>query len=163
MFLLCWIARNLGLGTFDCSAEMVNRHNNALERLPPAVPILSGSSADLSSPIATMLRIDPGELFRQELRKRLCRQMFQPSLPHTSFYNTTRDVWRTCEFCGTKAMRMQKCSSCRLAHYCNRSCQKSHWGCHKGVCCPDAALPCGRRYIPLIIYDQKPTDMYSVD
>ena len=161
--LRCWIARNLGLGTFDCSAEMVNRHNNALSRLPPAVPILSGSSVDISSRIATMLRIVPGELFRRELRLRLCRQRFQPKLPHNSFYNTTHDVWRTCELCGTKARSMKKCSGCRLAHYCDASCQKSHWNCHKGCCCPDAALPLGRRYISYLTYKRDTSGHDSVN
>ena len=142
---------------------MANRDNNALSRLSPAVSIPSGSQVVASSSISTMLRTVPEDLFRREIRKRLSLQRLQPNLPHNSFFNTTPDVWRTCELCGTKARRMQKCSSCRLAHYCNRSCQKSHWACHKGVCCPDAALPLGRRYISYIIYDEKPTDMYSVD
>ena len=151
------------LGTFDRFAKMANRHNNALSRFPPAVPTPSGSRVDASSSIATMLRTVPGELFRREVQVRVCRQRQQPKLPHNSFFNSTHDVWRTCELCGTKARSMQKCSSCRLAHYCNRSCQKSHWACHKGVCCPDAALPLGRRYISYITYDKKPTDMYTVD
>ena len=142
---------------------MANRDNNALSRLSPAVSIPSGSQVVASSSISTMLRTVPEGLFRREIQMRLSRQRQQPKLPHNSFFDSTHDVWRTCELCGTKARRMQKCSSCRLAHYCNRSCQKSHWACHKGVCCPDAALPLGRRYISYIIYDKKPTDMYSVD
>ena len=61
--------------------------------------------------------------------------------------NTTDDVWRTCECCGTQKKTMQKCGGCRLAHYCCLSCQRKHWKDHKGCCSPDAALPRGRRYI----------------
>ena len=142
---------------------MANRHNNALSRFPPAVPIPSGSRVDASSSIATMLSTVSGELFRREIRVRVCRQRLQPKLPHNSFYNTTHDVWRTCELCGTKSRRMKKCSGCRLAHYCDAACQKSHWSLHKGCCCPDMALPLGRRYISSMTYNMISTDMNSVD
>jgi hypothetical protein len=98
------------------------------------------------------LRIAPGELFRSELRGRLHRQTLQPTLPHCSFRDTTHDAWRTCERCGKKARGMKKCSGCRLAYYCDVSCQKSHWNARKECCSPDAALPIGRHYITYISY-----------
>ena len=112
---------------------------------------------------STLLRAIPGELFRREVRLRVRRQTWQPTLPLCSFCNTTHDVWRTCELCGTKSRRMKKCSGCRLAHYCDAACQKSHWSLHKGCCCPDVALPLGRRYIPYMTYNMISTDMNSVD
>ena len=130
---------------------MVDRNNNALSILPPAVQIPLVSRTDAANRIATMLRTVPGELFRREVRLRVHRQTWQPTLPHCSFRNTTHDMWRTCECCGIIAMSMKKCSGCRLAHYCDVSCQKSHWNIHKNCCSPDAALPIGRRYISYII------------
>ena len=135
----------------------------ACGKISSCCSIPCGSQVVASSSIATMLRTVPGELFRREIRVRVCRQRFQPTLPHDSFYNTTHDVWRTCELCGTKGRSMKKCSGCRLAHYCDASCQKNHWNSHKGCCCPDAALPLGRRYISYMTCNMIPTDMNSVD
>ena len=41
-----------------------------------------------------------------------------------------------CNYCGTEqnGLTIWKCSGCRLAKYCNTSCQKKHWPSHKAVC-----------------------------
>ena len=43
---------------------------------------------------------------------------------------------RKCSFCGKHSEDLKKCSRCRLTQYCNRECQKKHWGTHKSVCFP---------------------------
>ena len=39
----------------------------------------------------------------------------------------------SCASCG-KPNAKQRCGGCRSAHYCNETCQKNHWGAHKGPC-----------------------------
>ena len=41
---------------------------------------------------------------------------------------------RTCDECAKASHSMQKCGSCREAHYCWASCQASAWKEHKKVC-----------------------------
>jgi hypothetical protein len=49
-----------------------------------------------------------------------------------------------CNFCG-KANANKRCSGCHCAHYCNETCQRDHWGVHKGPCkaTQAALLRCG--------------------
>eukprot|EP00123_Amoebidium_parasiticum_P006954 comp17773_c0_seq1/m.17808 comp17773_c0_seq1/g.17808 ORF comp17773_c0_seq1/g.17808 comp17773_c0_seq1/m.17808 type:complete len:134 (-) comp17773_c0_seq1:583-984(-) len=45
-----------------------------------------------------------------------------------------------CTYCETTSdtqTRLQVCSRCRTARYCNVDCQKSHWKVHKKVCTED--------------------------
>ena len=39
----------------------------------------------------------------------------------------------SCASCGEPNAK-QLCGGCRSAHYCNETCQKNHWGAHKGPC-----------------------------
>ena len=41
---------------------------------------------------------------------------------------------RVCEKCGKEAMKMNKCSACRLVWYCSRECQLGDWKAHKKAC-----------------------------
>jgi hypothetical protein len=44
-------------------------------------------------------------------------------------------VFKECADCGKCAVKMDCCSRCRCAFYCNRSCQRQHWRSgHKQVC-----------------------------
>ena len=43
---------------------------------------------------------------------------------------------KKCSLCGKYSEDLKKCSRCRLTQYCNRECQKKHWGTHKNACCP---------------------------
>jgi sulfatase maturation enzyme AslB (radical SAM superfamily) len=36
---------------------------------------------------------------------------------------------------GTQPEKRYKCSRCTHARYCNRECQRTHWGVHRLVCC----------------------------
>jgi hypothetical protein len=52
---------------------------------------------------------------------------------------TRRDIdrrcFKACADCGKCALKMDCCSLCRCAFYCNRSCQRHHWrNGHKQVC-----------------------------
>ena len=39
-----------------------------------------------------------------------------------------------CAHCDTTSEKMQRCSRCQFAHYCNRECQRAHWPQHKLQC-----------------------------
>lgn len=39
----------------------------------------------------------------------------------------------SCDHCG-KSDNLFKCSSCKLAQYCDRNCQRAHWATHKHLC-----------------------------
>ena len=41
---------------------------------------------------------------------------------------------KKCSFCSKHSEDLKKCSRCRLTQYCNRECQKKHWGTHKSAC-----------------------------
>jgi TPR repeat protein len=42
---------------------------------------------------------------------------------------------KTCTYCGACDRKLQRCASCKLAHYCNRNCQLADWEtCHKFLC-----------------------------
>ena len=43
-------------------------------------------------------------------------------------------VWRVCQLCGDEAVRMKKCSVCRLVRYCSEACQLEDWKEHKSSC-----------------------------
>ena len=40
----------------------------------------------------------------------------------------------TCAHCDTTSEKMQRCSRCHFAHYCNTTCQRAHWPQHKLQC-----------------------------
>jgi len=54
----------------------------------------------------------------------LCRE-----IPHIWFCDT-----RICFNCARDASIMKKCSRCKIAYYCSKSCQLSHYPCHKMNC-----------------------------
>ncbi len=47
---------------------------------------------------------------------------------------------RLCAACGTKRDKMWRCSACKLAFYCDESCQKRHRKNHKTYCKAIAAV-----------------------
>ena len=88
-----------------------------------------------------------GQGAREEIRLRIHSSSGQCDSP---FRNTTAMKWRTCENCVKRTWKMQKCGSCKLAHYCSKACQLLHWRSgHKYHCCPDQPLPKGRMYISI--------------
>ena len=54
----------------------------------------------------------------------------------SSFIGKSVSDQKKCSFCGKHSEDLRKCSRCRLVQYCNRECQKKHWGTHKSVCSP---------------------------
>lgn len=58
----------------------------------------------------------------------------------------SRDTMFRCLQCGKHALL--KCSVCKVARYCGKECQKSHWKAHKGACGPtDMDGKCAKRLI----------------
>jgi hypothetical protein len=45
----------------------------------------------------------------------------------------------SCASCGTTALPVKLCSSCRAARYCGAACQRAHWPAHKAACRAAAA------------------------
>ena len=43
-------------------------------------------------------------------------------------------VANNCAACGKQSTNLKKCSGCKSVHYCNSSCQFSHWTAHKDAC-----------------------------
>jgi MYND finger len=48
------------------------------------------------------------------------------------------DTGNYCAACSTKGIRLHVCSRCQSVKYCDRDCQKRHWGTHKLVCSTSA-------------------------
>eukprot|EP00550_Attheya_septentrionalis_P001896 CAMPEP_0198285104 /NCGR_PEP_ID=MMETSP1449-20131203/4418_1 /TAXON_ID=420275 /ORGANISM="Attheya septentrionalis, Strain CCMP2084" /LENGTH=245 /DNA_ID=CAMNT_0043982367 /DNA_START=234 /DNA_END=971 /DNA_ORIENTATION=- len=44
---------------------------------------------------------------------------------------------RRCEFCKKEGVHLMKCSQCKVADYCSKTCQKSAWKSHKVMCTAD--------------------------
>lgn len=49
--------------------------------------------------------------------------------------NKPLDIQAQCP-CGTRDVRLERCSRCRLQHYCSKECQQKDWSKHKSVCQP---------------------------
>ena len=60
----------------------------------------------------------------------------------------SRDQGMPCVHCG-KAGAFSKCSICKQAHYCDRSCQAAAWRAHKLVCKQRAAAAASNRKSPI--------------
>jgi hypothetical protein len=44
----------------------------------------------------------------------------------------------TCTYCGFAGpFKLKLCSTCKVARYCNTSCQRAHWTIHRITCRPD--------------------------
>jgi RNA polymerase-binding transcription factor DksA len=43
-------------------------------------------------------------------------------------------VYRACSYCGGTDVPTSKCSVCKTARYCGKSCQELHWPSHKSDC-----------------------------
>mmetsp|Transcript_20114 Transcript_20114/g.26101 ORF Transcript_20114/g.26101 Transcript_20114/m.26101 type:complete len:412 (+) Transcript_20114:79-1314(+) len=52
----------------------------------------------------------------------------------TSVDEDCQDVEPKCTYCGTKNVKLFKCSRCRCVTYCNKEHQKAHWKDHKKNC-----------------------------
>lgn len=39
-----------------------------------------------------------------------------------------------CCYCGTYQLKMSRCGQCKVATYCSRNCQRSHWPLHRSTC-----------------------------
>jgi len=46
----------------------------------------------------------------------------------------TSPINRTCASCGKEGNNLKKCSACKSVHYCNATCQYSHWSEHRDEC-----------------------------
>ncbi|KAB5511349.1 hypothetical protein GE09DRAFT_982214 [Coniochaeta sp. 2T2.1] len=68
----------------------------------------------------------------------------------------------SCFACGKIAgdidKRLDKCSRCQAACYCNKDCQKAHWSAHKSICRPVGSssqrlvISCHRRRRPCVAF-----------
>ncbi|KAI0141084.1 hypothetical protein F4776DRAFT_546606 [Hypoxylon sp. NC0597] len=47
---------------------------------------------------------------------------------------TSAMVSKICLNCGKNEVELQKCTRCKMAQYCNKSCQRDDWPIHKRVC-----------------------------
>ncbi|OTA92124.1 hypothetical protein M434DRAFT_32124 [Hypoxylon sp. CO27-5] len=47
---------------------------------------------------------------------------------------TSTMVSKICFNCGAKGVELQKCTQCKMAQYCNKTCQREDWSIHKRVC-----------------------------
>ncbi|KAI1779876.1 hypothetical protein F4818DRAFT_400933 [Hypoxylon cercidicola] len=45
-----------------------------------------------------------------------------------------------CLDCGEKKGDLLRCARCKMARYCNSTCQKNDWSTHKKVCQPRAEV-----------------------
>ena len=93
--------------------------------------------------------------FRHELVIRVGRAK-TGNTPFQALYNATDDL-RLCAHCGKRARKMQRCTGCRWARYCSRTCQKAEWCRHEYECCPDRSLPAGDRTIEDALQSQQET------
>ena len=63
---------------------------------------------------------------------------FQPDVARTS--ELLRTMRRhECRHCQAGGVR-HKCSTCRVAHYCNVECQRADWEAHQKVCAVDRVI-----------------------
>ena len=53
---------------------------------------------------------------------------------HIILTSTVLPFHKDCSFCGRCAENLTTCNDCKVARYCNRTCQTSHWKDHKIVC-----------------------------
>ena len=79
--------------------------------------------------------------FRHELmlRVELAKKCGHPYVPLT---NSSKEMKHgKMHFCWYANKRVKKCSGCRWAYYCCRTCQRSDWKRHREICNPDFQLP----------------------
>jgi len=50
------------------------------------------------------------------------------------YFAQTQGTPNTCASCGKVGNNLYKCSACKSVHYCDRTCQHSHWSEHKVEC-----------------------------
>jgi hypothetical protein len=78
------------------------------------------------------------------------RDLLAPTT-HTSSSTYERHVVQgkmdLCDVCHTASIRLLRCSNCKRARYCSRTCQKAHWSAHRTAC---AAMVRERRAATLI-------------
>src|SRR5258708_3387937 len=55
----------------------------------------------------------------------------------------------TCDNCREALANPMVCGRCKVAPYCNKECQKSHWKTHKQICCIDIELTPKEKMIEL--------------
>jgi len=73
----------------------------------------------------------------ETVRRNLERLLENDTEPNFGQFSTAFE--NLCDYCGKRMLtnrqeRMQSCSRCKSAMYCNRKCQKSHWPSHKHIC-----------------------------
>ncbi|KAI1398715.1 hypothetical protein F4819DRAFT_467556 [Hypoxylon fuscum] len=49
---------------------------------------------------------------------------------------TSEMASKMCLGCGEKKSVLQRCGRCKMARYCNSTCQRTDWSTHKKVCYP---------------------------
>ena len=79
----------------------------------------------------------------EQARKTTCKwkgwqiSVIQPV--HKAKLKDTKKAREPCLNCGKSNPKMNVCSKCKVAKYCSKECQKSHWKQHKSTCTTPAA------------------------
>ncbi|KAJ3088117.1 hypothetical protein HK102_009559 [Quaeritorhiza haematococci] len=56
----------------------------------------------------------------------------------TFFQDMVKGDLQFCSWCANPSVKLKKCTGCRIARYCNVSCQRKDWKQHKSQCKPKA-------------------------
>ena len=104
------------------SQRVILAHNEVTDHNGPGILHSHKTLGQINDPITT---VPPVMVQNIELRNEEGKQY--PELALIS--NPLR-----CSQCGKEKLRLLKCTVCRIAHYCDKKCQKQQWKVHKRLC-----------------------------
>jgi len=129
------------------SREVVESIDASLKAMPPGHPM---ASIPTILPAVNLLhellkkstaRLDAS--FVKQAQRTTCKwkgwqiSVLQPV--HKAKVKDTTKSHECCLKCGKTNAKMNVCSKCKVAKYCSKDCQKSHWKQHKSTCTPPEA------------------------